>query len=96
MYIILVYYDILDILELQVYLPSEDNFYYYLSMLSSIPGRKVKSNCVVEVEFFLSFQKDDFYGLMYPNEVLTEYSAFYPWETYTFLVALCSDITHVI
>lgn len=42
MYIILVYYDIIDILELQVYLPSEDNFYYYLSMLSSTPGREDK------------------------------------------------------
>lgn len=42
MYIILVYYDVLDILELQVYLPSEDNVYYYLNMLSSIPGREDK------------------------------------------------------
>lgn len=42
MYVIFIYYDILDILELQVYLPSEDNFYYYLSMLSSIPGREGK------------------------------------------------------
>lgn len=42
MYTILVYYDILDILELQVYLPSENNFYYYLSMLNSIPGREGK------------------------------------------------------
>lgn len=41
-YMHIIYYDILSILELQVYLPSEDNFYSYLSMLSSIAGRDDK------------------------------------------------------
>lgn len=38
-YINIVYY---DILELQVHLPSEDNFYYCLSIFRSILGRNDK------------------------------------------------------
>lgn len=41
-YINIVYYDILGILELQVHLPSEDNFYYCLSIFRSILGRNDK------------------------------------------------------
>lgn len=45
-----------DILELQVYLPSEDNFYCCLSVCSTVYQEEmIKSNCMVEVEFLLSF-----------------------------------------
>lgn len=65
-------------------------------MLGSTLGKMIKSHCMVEVNSFSVFQKEDFCEPMCPDEVVNEYSRIVSMEELSFGCVQMYSVNHII